>query len=90
MSEKRTIRDIWEASRANLALVLDPSAYALNVERLRAVSWENGTLTLLAPSQMAREWCEIRLNRAIEREVCLEAGRSVRVVYVVGEVCHAD
>lgn len=86
----RTMREIWEASRANLALILEPSAYALNVERLQAVSWANGTLTLLAPTVYARDWCAIRLNRAIEREVSLEAARSVRVVYVVGEAPDAD
>lgn len=36
-----------------------------------------------------RDVCAIRLNRLIQREVSLEAGRPVTVHYIVTETSHA-
>lgn len=90
MMAGRTMREIWEATREQLALMVTADVYDLCIRPLQAMSWSNGTLTLLAPTEPARAWCEIRLSRMIEREVSLEAGRSVNVSYVAGEVERAD
>lgn len=82
---QRTMREIWETSRGYLQLMVTEFAYDIYLKPLRPVSWENGVLTLAAPTEREREWCEVRMNRMIERELRLEAGRPVRVVYVLAE-----
>lgn len=87
MMAQRTMREIWETSRGYMQLMVTEFAYDIYLKPLKPVSWENGVLTMAAPSERVREWCAVRMNRMIEREISLEAGRSVKVIYVTeGEV----
>lgn len=83
MMAQRTMREIWEAARDYLRLAMVVDVYEIYVRPLQPVSWADGVLTLAAPSERVRAWCEVRLNRVIEREISLEAGRSVKVNYVL-------
>lgn len=87
---QRTMREIWEASRGQLELMTTADVFDIYIRPLQAVSWSNGVLTLAAPTERAREWCEVRLNRMIQRELSLEADRSVKVNYVLEEVLRAQ
>lgn len=87
---QRTMREIWETSRGYMQLMVTEFAYDIYLKPLRPVSWENGVLTLAAPSERVREWCAVRMNRMIEREISLEAGRSIKVNYVLEGVERAN
>lgn len=79
-----TMREIWQTSQAHLKLMFyDPYVWQENVASLVPVSWQDGILTLAAPSQRACDLCTIRFNRAIQREVSLEASRPVTIHYTV-------
>lgn len=88
--ERRSMREIWERCKLDLRLMLAADVWELNVRPLRAVDWSDGTLTLATNSAAGREWCEVRLDRVIRREVCLEAGRDVRTVYILKEEMIGD
>ena len=90
VSEKRTMREIWERVRDYLKLMVTADVFDLYIRPLQPAGWAGGTLTLAAPTERVRSWCALRFNRMIEREVTLEAGRPVQVVYVVGAVRDAD
>lgn len=84
------MRQIWQASQGHLQLILfDPYIWRTCIATLVPVSWQHGVLTLAAPDQCVRDVCAIRLNRLIQREVSLEAGRPVTVHYIVTETSHA-
>lgn len=83
MMAQRTMRDNWETVRNYLQLAMTTDVFEIYVRPLQPVSWVDGTLTMAAPTERVRAWCEVRLNRVIEREISLEAGRSVKVNYVL-------
>lgn len=84
LKQKPTMRQIWQTSQGHLKLMFyDPCIWQENIAPLVPASWQNGILTLAAPSHGVRDLCAIRLNRLIQREVSLEAGRPVTINYIV-------
>lgn len=87
MMAQRTMREVWDRTRNYLQLAMVADVFEIYVRPLQPIGWADGVLTMAAPTERARAWCEVRLNRVIEREISLEAGRSVKVIYVTeGEV----
>lgn len=83
MMAQRTMREVWDKTRGYLELSVTADVFEIYLRPLQPLSWADGTLTMAAPSERVRAWCDVRLNRMIEREISLEAGRSVKVNYVL-------
>ena len=85
LANGRTMREIWQTVQGYTELMLPQDVWTLNIQPLQAVAWHSatGTLTLAAPTTYARDWCAVRLDRLIRRELGLETGRDITINYIV-------
>jgi hypothetical protein len=78
-----TMREIWLATLGQLSAQFNRSTYVDWVEGAKAVSYEDGVLTVRARHIMAREMLSGRLNASIEAAVSALAKRPITVRYIV-------
>jgi len=73
---------LWRAVCRQLQGRLTRATYNRHITPLRVHSWQDGVLTLLAPSPWAREWLEARLAKIVSSAVEIVAGAPVRVQFL--------
>ncbi len=79
----RPIRHIWQSVLSELAVQLNTNTYEGWVKNARAVSYLDGTLTVLAPSLMAQRMLSGQLSSLVSRTLQRTAGQPVPIRYVV-------
>jgi chromosomal replication initiator protein len=62
-------RDIWHATLGELQLQMTKATFDTWVRPTRAVSYEDGSMTVGVHSSYAKEWLENRLDTTIRRTV---------------------
>ena len=78
-----TMREIFAAVQADMRLMLDTGSWEMRIAGLQPLSYDDGVLVVAAPSEHAREWCEVRLDRIIRRELRARTQREIAVRYVL-------
>ncbi len=76
-------RDIWHAALGELQLQMTKATFDTWVRPTRALSYENGAMTVGVHSSYAKEWLENRLDATIRRTVAGILGQSTEVHYVI-------
>ncbi len=76
-------RDIWHATLGELQLQMTKATFDTWVRPTRAVSYEDGSMTVGVHSSYAKEWLENRLDTTIRRTVAGILGQSTEVHYVI-------
>ncbi len=76
-------RDIWHAALGELQLQMTKATFDTWVRPTRALSYENGAVTVGVHSSYAKEWLENRLDATIRRTVAGILGQSTEVHYVI-------
>lgn len=78
-----TMREVFAQVQADMKLMLDPYCWELRIAGLQPQSYADGVLVVAAPNEHARQWCEIRLDRIISRELRARTQRPIAVRYVL-------
>lgn len=78
-----TIQDIWQVALGQLSLLVGRATYTNWIEGARAVSFEDGVLTVRARHYMARELLSKRLNKTIEETVSALAQVPITIRYIL-------
>jgi chromosomal replication initiator protein len=76
-------RDIWQATLGELQLQMTKATFDTWVRPTRALSYENGAVTVGVYSTYAKEWLENRLDTTIRRTVAGILGQTTEVRYVI-------
>ncbi len=76
-------RDIWHAALGELQLQMTKATFDTWVRPTRALTYENGAMTVGVHSSYAKEWLENRLDTTIRRTVAGILGESTEVRYVI-------
>lgn len=79
----RTMRQIFADVKRELALAMTDSAWEMYIQPLEPKSFEQGVLVLEATSPFAIEWCQVRLDKVIRRELQAHSGRPIETRYQV-------
>ena len=75
--------DIWHATLGELQLQMTRATFDTWVRPTRAITYQDGAMTVGVHSPYAKEWLENRLNTTIQRTVTGIVGKSVEMRYVV-------
>ena len=75
----------WQSVLAQLQMDMARASYDTWVRDTRAISYENGTLTVAVPNAYARDWLESRLASTVNRHLVGVLNTSASVSFVVGQ-----
>lgn len=78
-----TMRETFGQVQADMRLMIEPSAWEMCIQGLEPQSYSTGVLVVAAPNEHARQWCEVRLDRIIRRELQARTQREIAVRYVL-------
>ena len=82
-AHKTEAQQLWCDAKRELELMMTDGAYGRWIKNSVAIERNNGTLMVAVCDRYAKEWCETRLNKMIERTLSGIAGEAITVRFVV-------